>query len=59
MAAQDIGDGQLHRGNGDRIGRPPEFAIALCVSLLACGAVTSSPASTTRSRVVCPSEGIR
>lgn len=45
MAAQDIGDGQLHRGNKDRLGGPAEFAIALCVSLLACGAVTLSPAS--------------
>jgi hypothetical protein len=45
MAVQDVGDGQLHRGSGDRIGRPSEFARALCASLLAFGAVTSSPDS--------------
>jgi hypothetical protein len=44
MSAQDIGDGQRHRGGGDRIGRPPEFAIALFVALLATGVVASSPA---------------
>src|SRR4051794_18145112 len=44
MAAQGIGDGQLHRGNGYRVGRPSKIAKVLGVSLLACGDVTVSPA---------------
>src|SRR3954447_17102417 len=46
MAAQDIGDGQLHWGNGYWIGRPPKIAMVLGASLLACGAITMLPAST-------------
>jgi hypothetical protein len=46
MAARDIEDG-LHRpGHADRIGRPPACAMALCVSLLACAAITGLPPST-------------
>ena len=44
MAAQDIGDGWFRGSNGGRSGRQPEFAIAFCISLLACGAVTLPPA---------------